>query len=194
MDEFKVESKLEMEFEKHYPKFFLPAMRSSKEGARKRYAGYLEDGSVEFTGLEVVRSDWTELAKKFQTELFERFFKDLELTEWINNFVKRLKNGELDHLLVYKKRLTKTAEEYTKTTPPHIKAARLEDPENKKHLKEIKYIITLEGPVPISMDPKNIDYNHYIEKQIKPLADGVLFAIDLSFDEIIEGRQLDLFS
>jgi DNA polymerase II len=44
------------------------------------------------------------------------------------------------------------------------------------------------------MNPKNIDYNHYIDKQIKPLVDGVLFAIDLSFDEIIEGRQLDLFS
>jgi DNA polymerase II len=193
-DKFKVESKLEMEYEIHYPKFFLPSMRSSKEGARKRYAGYLEDGSIDFKGLEVVRSDWTELAKKFQSELFDRFFKDFEIIEWIKNFVNRLKNKELDNLLIYRKKLIRKAEEYTKITPPHVKAARLEDPDNKKHLKEIKYIITYEGPVPVSMNPKNIDYNHYIDKQIKPLADGVLFAIDLSFDEIIEGRQLDLFS
>ncbi len=193
-DEYGVISKLEMEFEKYYPKFFLPAMRSSKEGARKRYAGYMENGDIDFKGLEVVRSDWTELAKNFQSELFERFFKDLELIEWIKDFINRLKNGELDNLLMYKKRLTRKAEEYTKITPPHIKAARLEDPENKKNLKEIKYIITPNGPVPVSMNPTDIDYNHYIEKQIKPLADGILFAIDISFDEIIEGRQLDLFS
>ncbi|MCD6397638.1 MAG: hypothetical protein J7L71_08865, partial [Spirochaetaceae bacterium] len=193
-DKFKVESKLEMEFEKHYPKFFLPAMRSTKEGARKRYAGYMENGEIDFKGLEVVRSDWTELAKIFQTELFERFFKDLELVEWIKEFVKMLKNGEFDNLLIYKKKLTKKASEYTKITPPHIKAARLEDPENKRNLREIQYIITNNGPIPISIKPENIDYNHYIEKQIKPLADGVLFAINISFDEIIEGRQLDLFS
>jgi DNA polymerase II len=192
-ENFKVESKLEMEFEKHYPKFFLPAMRSSKEGARKRYAGYLENGDIEFKGLEVVRSDWTELAKKFQTELFERFFRDMELVEWIKDYINRLKEGDFDNRLIYKKRLTRKAEEYTKITPPHIKAARMEDPENKKHLKEIKYIMTISGPVPISLNPKNLDYNHYIEKQIKPLADGVLFTADLSFDEIIEGRQLDLF-
>jgi DNA polymerase-2 len=193
-NDFGVESKLEMEFEKHYTKFFLPAMRSTREGARKRYAGYLEDGNIEFIGLEVVRSDWTPLAKKFQSELFERFFKDQELIEWIKDYINRLKNGDLDNLLVYKKKLSRKAEEYTKTTPPHIKAARLEDPENQKNLKEIQYLISSSGPVPVSMTPTDIDYNHYIEKQIKPLADGVLFAIDQSFDEIIEGRQLDLFS
>lgn len=193
-EKYQVESQLEMEFEKHYPKFFLPAMRSSKEGARKRYAGYMENGEIDFKGLEVVRSDWTELAKRFQSELFERFFKDLELVEWVKNYVNSIKNGEFDNLLVYKKRLTKRAEEYTKITPSHIKAARLEDPENNKNLKEVQYILTMEGPVPVSMNPTDIDYSHYIEKQIKPLADGVLFAIDISFDEIITGRQLDLFS
>lgn len=193
-EEFKVESKLEMEFEKHYTKFFLPAMRSTKEGARKRYAGYLENGSIEFKGLEVVRSDWTPLARKFQYKLFERFFRNLELVEWIKDYIVGLKDGEMDDLLVYKKRLTRKAEEYIKITPPHIKAARLEDPENLKNLKEIRYIITSSGPVPVSMKPTDIDYNHYIEKQIKPLADGVLFAINQSFDEITTGKQLDLFS
>ena len=193
-DEYNVESKLEIEFEKHYPKFFLPAMRATREGARKRYAGYLENGNIEFKGLEVVRSDWTPLAKEFQFELFDRFFKELDISEWLKNYINSLKNGELDNLLIYRKRLKRRAEDYTKTTPPHIKAARLEDPENRKNLKEISYLITARGPVPISMNPTDIDYTHYIEKQIKPLADGVLFAMDMSFDEIIEGRQLDLFS
>lgn len=43
------------------------------------------------------------------------------------------------------------------------------------------------------MKPKEIDYQHYIDKQLKPLADGILFTMNESFDEIISGKQLDLF-
>jgi len=58
---------LELEFEKLYLKLFLPTARHSTRGASKRYAGLLHGGSsmesVEFVGMEVVRRDWTELAK-----------------------------------------------------------------------------------------------------------------------------------
>ena len=37
------------------------------------------------------------------------------------------------------------------------------------------------------------DYSHYIEKQIRPIADGVLFCINEDFDSITGGRQLNLF-
>ncbi|NQT59878.1 MAG: DNA polymerase II [Bacteroidetes bacterium] len=192
--EFGVESMLEMEFEKHYEKFFLPAKRSSTEGSKKRYAGLLADGTIEYKGLEVIRSDWTELAKQFQQELFSRFFQEQEIRAWIKLFVKRLRDGEMDDLLVYRKRLRRSAEQYEKTTPPHIKAVRMLDPEGVRHLREISYIMTSRGAVPIEMEPKDIDYRHYVDKQIKPLADGVLFAINDSFDAIIDGRQLELFS
>ncbi len=192
--DFNVESKLEIEFEKHYRKFFLPAMRSSTEGARKRYAGLLDNGTIEFKGLEAVRSDWTELAKEFQKELFRRLFHDLDLKNWILAYVKDLKSGKKDSLLVYKKRIRKGQEHYTKTTPPQIKAARLLDPEGKMHLKEIRYIMTFQGPVPVQLHPEGIDYQHYVDKQLKPLADGILFTINESFEEIISGKQMDLFS
>ncbi|MBL7006777.1 MAG: DNA polymerase II [Spirochaetia bacterium] len=195
-DEFGVESILEMEFEKYYEKFFLPAKRSSTEGSKKRYAGLLADGTIEYKGLEVIRSDWTELAKQFQQELFYRFFQEQEqeLRSWIKLFVKSLWDGEMDNLLVYRKRLRRSAEQYEKTTPPHIKAVRMLDPLGIRHLREISYIMTSNGAVPVGMEPKDIDYRHYIEKQIKPLADGVLFAMNDSFDAIIDGRQLELFS
>ncbi len=193
--DYKVESKLEIEFEKHYRRFFIPAMRSTTEGARKRYAGLMDNGEIEFKGLEVVRSDWTELAKVFQKELFNRFFHTLELKNWISEYVKDLKEGKKDELLVYRKRLRRSQEKYTKTTPPQIKAARLLDPEGKRHLREIRYVITLEGPVPVQMlHGQSIDYQHYIDKQLKPLADGILFTMNESFDEIVSGKQLDLFS
>jgi len=147
MEEFNIESKLELEFEKHYKKFFLPPMRYTAEGAKKKYAGLLDNNEIEFRGLEIVRSDWTSLARNFQQELFRRFFNDEDLVQWIKDFVEELKNGSFDDQLLYKRRLKRSADQYTKTSPPHVKAARKLDPDGGKKLTEISYIMTSEGPV-----------------------------------------------
>jgi len=191
--DFSVESKLEIEFEKHYTKFFLPPMRHSQEGARKRYSGLLDNGEMEFKGLETVRSDWTMLAKEFQQELFHRFFHEKELKQWIRDYVQTLRDGGFDDKLVYKKRLSRQAGDYAKSRPPHVRAALLLDPEGKKNLKEISYIMTADGPIPVELYNGGADYSHYTEKQIKPIADAVLFALNEDFDSLIEGRQLNLF-
>ena len=68
---------MELEFEKLYVKLFLPSVRHGAGGARKRYAGLKADSDrVEFVGMEVVRRDWTELAKEVQRELYTRLFAD----------------------------------------------------------------------------------------------------------------------
>ncbi|MBZ0198244.1 MAG: DNA polymerase II, partial [Ignavibacteriaceae bacterium] len=81
-EEYKVESSLEIEYEKYYRKFVLTSARSGGEtGAKKRYAGLLKVGSkevLEFVGMEFVRSDWTKLAKEFQEELYSRILKEEE--------------------------------------------------------------------------------------------------------------------
>ena len=102
------------------------ARNGGGEGAKKRYAGLLiKDGKEEinFVGMEYVRSDWTKLARNFQFELFQRFFKDENVEQWVKSFVDEVKNHQYDSDLVYKKRLTKRPEEYTGNIPPHVKAA-----------------------------------------------------------------------
>ena len=146
---FNTPAMLEIEFEKFYKKFYLPPMRGGIGGAKKRYAGLIlhRGGSeeLEFKGLEVVRSDWTKLAKNFQYELFEKLFKDEDIIDVIKNKVSDLKEGKYDEDLVYKKRLTKPASEYTKSIPPHVRAALILDPSGEKKLKEIEYYISLTG-------------------------------------------------
>ena len=204
--EFSLESHLELEWEKLYSQFMIPPIRGSREGATKRYAGKKTNGEVELKGLEFVRSDWTDLAKRFQYELFERFFLLLEkekgredeearreLREWVRTFTEDLKAGRFDRELVYKRRLTKKAEGYTKSTPPHVKAIRMLEEAGIHHGRDVEYVMTPAGPVPVQLKPQEIDYAHYLEKQIRPLADGVLFALGLTYDGIIQGEQLDLF-
>jgi DNA polymerase-2 len=204
MAEFKVESALDIEFEKHYTKFFLPPARNGQGGAKKRYVGLLAtkaEPELQFVGMEYVRSDWTKLAKKFQFEVFRRLFDGIDVEDWIRDFVQDIKDHKYDKDLVYKKRLTKDPSEYVKNIPPHVRAALQleENPESQDpaevqiRRKEISYVMTRRGPVPIQLEHNDIDYQHYIDKQIKPLADNVLFIFEKTFDDIVTGDQLSLF-
>ncbi len=191
-EEFSVESKLELELEKIYSKVFFSQARGSNLGAKKRYVG-LHKGELEFTGMEFVRSDWTDLAKNFQYKLFEFYFMGQSLETFIKEYVEDLKSGKFDDLLVITKRLSKDPKEYDKNIPPHVKAALLIDHKGPYRLKEVSYKMTVNGPEPIQNNPSSIDYEYYIDKQIKPLADQVLFTMNKSFDSIALGDQLAFF-
>ncbi|MCG8452682.1 MAG: DNA polymerase II [Spirochaetales bacterium] len=191
--EYDVESHLELEFEKLYVRLFIPAMRGmAGEGAVKRYAGYRDDGSIEIKGMESVRSDATPLAQEFQRELFQRYFQGEDIRPWIKDTVARLREGEMDHKLVYKRRLARAIDAYA-SPPPHVRAAQLLDPDGTRGVRHVSYVMTPHGPIPMELSPKNIDYEHYIEKQLRPVADDVLSYLGDSFDSVVRGRQLDLF-
>jgi DNA polymerase-2 len=191
-NEFNVESFLEIEYEKYYRKFIITTARGSEMGAKKRYAGLLVKNGVEnldFVGMEFVRSDWTRLAKEFQVELYNRIFSGQEIQEWIRSVVAKVNSGELNDKLVYRKRLRKGIDEYIKNIPPQVKAAKMID----QNSGIIHYIITKRGPIPVELEPTDIDYQHYIEKQLKPIADSVLNLLGESFDSIVYSSQLNFF-
>jgi DNA polymerase II len=191
-EDFGVTSYLEIEFEKYYKKFIITPMRRSESGAKKRYTGLLiEKGNekLEFVGMEFVRSDWTKLAKEFQVELYNRIFHEQEIAGWLKNTVRDVYNGKHNDKLVYRKRLRKDADDYVKNIPQHVKAARMID----MHSGVVNYVITQRGPIPIELKHNDIDYNHYIEKQIKPIADSVLVLLGESFDSIVQTGQLNIF-
>ncbi len=180
-----VDSYLHLEFEKVYTKFIMPRLRGVEKGAKKKYAG-LVDGKLDIVGMEAVRGDWTALAKKFQEELLMRVFTGQKVDVFISQFVKDLKKGRYDSLLVYKKSLRKPLKDYIKMEPPHVKAAR-----KAKNFKGtvVRYVYTSEG-VELSDSIKGTySYEHYIEKQIKPIADSILCFLGLKFDELISGQK-----
>ncbi len=185
---------LELEFEKQYLAFLLPPIRSSEVGSKKRYAGLLEKNGreeIQIVGLEAIRGDWTEAAQDFQKQLLDKIFHKQEFIQFIREYIKKLRQGKLDDKLIYRKSIRKALEKYTKTTPPHVKAARKLDSLNSTI---IEYYITEAGPEPIQKLKHKIDYNHYIEKQIKPIANTILFFFNKNFDEITQdSRQMKLF-
>ena len=190
--EWGVESRLELEFEKLYTRLFLPSVRHGAAGARKRYAGVVAGASeVEFVGMEVVRRDWTELAKAVQRELYARLFGDRPVDEYLSGVVRALRAGELDEDLVYRKGLRKRLAAYDRSNPPHVAAARKSKTAPGRL---VSYVITLAGPEPLDNITAELDREHYVEKQVRPVAEPVLDTLGLEFEHVIgDDTQLELF-
>lgn len=190
-EEFDIESNLEIEFETHYLRFLMPTIRGAEKGSKKRYAGTInKNGTIQmvFKGLETVRTDWTPLAREFQQELYNRIFNEKPYREFIKETHDALITGQLNDKLTYTKRLRRPLESYTSTQPPQVKAARkMQNPGRK-----IQYLITLNGPEPIENTSSTPDYQHYVDKQLAPVADSILYFLDTSFAKIT-ARQLDVF-
>ncbi len=187
---------LELQFAKQYLSLIIPAIRA-KEGevaAKKRYAGLVEEQgkeALEIVGLEAIRGDWTEAAGDFQRELLLKVFHKEPVEVFIRNYVKKIREGKSDDKLIYRKSIRKELKEYTKTTPPHVKAARLLDSLDSNI---IQYYITKAGPEPLQKLQHPLDYDHYIEKQIAPIANQILSLFGKNFEEIMKGsKQAKLF-
>lgn len=193
-DAFGVESHLELEYEKCYRRFFMPEVRQGTGGSKKRYAGLLGDASaarVELVGLEAVRRDWTPLAKRFQRELLDRIFHDRPVEDFVRGFIAELHTGALDDLLAYKKAVRKRLDDYTKTTPAHVKAARKQ---RGPRSRIIEYVVTDAGPEPVDERRGTLDYEHYVTKQLEPIADALLRFLGLHFADMAgRPRQLELW-
>jgi DNA polymerase-2 len=191
-ERWRVASRLELQFEKLFARLFLPHARHSARGASKRYAGLVHGDTsshVVFVGMEVVRRDWTALAKQVQRELYERLFAGEAVDRYLADVVQRVRKGELDDALVYRKSLRKSADEYTATTPPHVAAAR----KSAQTGRLVSYVMTTAGPEPIDNVSHPLDREHYVQKQVRPVAEPVLEALGLEFERVIgDERQIQL--
>jgi len=191
---WRVESRLELQFERFYLRLYLPAVRHGTTGARKRYAGLVSGpsgGRVVFTGMEAVRGDWTPLAKEVQRELFARLFSDRPVDDYLRQVVADLRAGRLDDRLVYRKGLRKDPAAYIATTPPHVAAARKLIGKTRGR---IAYVMTTAGPEPLRERQSPLDHEHYVDKQVRPVAEPVLALLGLDFAQVVgDDRQLSLF-
>jgi len=135
--EYGVPSRLALELEGVFDRFFLPRVRSGRLGSKKRYAGWIEaaagagsegiaateraareragdepagaprGGRLVVVGLESVRRDWPAVARRLQLGMLERLFQERDLAPFVREVVARVRAGELDAELVYAKRVRK---------------------------------------------------------------------------------------
>ena len=179
--------------------------------AKKRYAGLLQGGELDIVGMEVVRGDWAEVAKKVQEKVLEIVLKDQspqKAEAYVHTIIAELKQQKVPYRdLVIWKTLTKSVEEYA-VKAGHVEAARMLQNKGWKMAvgDKVGYVI-LEGQGQLYSRVKpymfasldEVDTNYYVEKQVVPAAARVLelFGITeeklLSFDEKTKEKSLTDF-
>jgi DNA polymerase-2 len=189
--EFGRTSHLVLAFQKVYGRFFMPEVRGAATGSKKRYAGLVGE-TLEIVGLEAVRRDWSPVARRFQREVLARVLQDEPVTQFVPEFVAALRAGRFDDELAYRKAVRKPLADYTRTTPPHVKAARKA---GGREGRLVRYVMTKAGPEPVGHTTAPPDYEHYVTQQLRPIADAILRFLDgPDFDDLTGAqKQLSLF-
>ena len=145
--------------------------------------------------MEAVRHDWTPLAQDLQRDVLDRVFHGAgpgEIDDLVRDLLHDLRAGRKDEKLSYRKSLRKPVEAYTKSSPPHARAAALLPPEERSGL--IRYLWTRDGPQPESRRTAPPDYEHYVQKQVRPIVESIAPYIGLQTENLFaSGGQLGLF-
>ena len=211
-----VESRLTLQLQTVYLRLLLTRLRhggarvaggdlqrdgvASTLGAAKRYAGLCAEGPrgerrrVVFVGMEAVRRDATDLCKEAQRAVHELLFADrpaAELINYLHRLVSDLRRGLHDAQLVYRKTLRKDPASYRHGLPAHAAVARrLALPVGRL----VRYVMTTAGPQPAADQTAPLDYEHYLDKQLRPATEPVLALYGLDFAQLVgKDRQLKLF-
>jgi DNA polymerase I len=176
---------------------------------KKNYLGVLEDGSVDVKGLTgkkkhiplFIKKAFDRMKERLATVKtpadFEKAKKDT--CEIIRDCYMRLKRREWESLeeLAFNVVLGEEPERYTKTTPQHVKAARILK-ERGQELKAgdlISFVKVIKEPhvKPVELATNNeIDVDKYIA-YLHSTFDQILDALGLDFDEIIGLTKLERF-
>lgn len=167
-------------------------------GRAKGYAGLRidPDGSqaVEIKGMEAARSDWTPLARRFQIELLGLAFGldrpgpagEAEVAAFCRSLAEGLRGGRFDGELVYRKLLRRPPEDYASSSP-QVVAARLLGWEGRRG--SVSYLMTSAGPEPLGRrSGAAIDYEHYVQHQLLPIARAVTEGLSAAQGSCTEGE------
>jgi len=199
--------RMELELEGFYPRgvFVGRKLHGAKEevGAKKKYAFIGEDGRIKIRGFELVRRDWSRIARHTQQKVLEAILREgskEKAIEIVRQVISDLREGRipLEDCVIYTQ-IRKRLDRYAVTSPEVAaaqKAIAAGIPVEVGTL--VGYIITRKGktisekaqPAELAED---YDANYYIDNQIIPSVLKIMG--ELGYDESdlrMEGKQLKL--
>ncbi|MGQ9543297.1 MAG: DNA-directed DNA polymerase [Candidatus Bathyarchaeia archaeon] len=165
--------------------------------AKKKYAGLLSDGTLDIVGLEVVRGDWSNVAKTVQEKILELILKGGSVekaVEYLRQLIHDIRSGKIpiSELAIWKT-LTKPVESY-QVRSPHVEAAKimLEDGWRLKPGDKVGFIIVKGSgklyqkarPI-VKVTPDQVDLEYYINNQVLPAAMRILEVLGIDEGSIL---------
>lgn len=187
---------MELELEDFYTRGVFVGKKSEKEpkGAKKKYALIAENGRIKIRGFELVRRDWSWIARDTQRRVLEAILKEgskEKAAGIVKEVVKRLKEGKVPMKeLVINTQLRKNIDSYDAKSP-ELAAAKKAVEKGVKTRDEVEggvisYIITKHGNLvsdraEIEELAEDYDPDYYVNNQVLPATMRILK--ELEFDE-----------
>ena len=186
--------KMELELEGFYPRGVFVSKKGAEErGAKKKYALLGEDGRIKIRGFELVRRDWSSIAKETQLKVLEAILKDgskEKAVKIIREVVEQLQDGRVPlEKLAISTQLNKNPGNYEVKSPELSAAERMRAAGLKAERGTIiSYVISRgtksatvsEKAMPIEL-AKDYDPDYYINNQVLPAVMKIMK--ELGYDE-----------
>ena len=170
-------------------------------GAKKRYGGLFEDGTIDITGLEKVRGDWTDLAKEVQEKVIEEVLLQQSpegAVRYVQKVIRDLDAGQIPiEKFVIWKTITMSIRRY-KVTAAHVEAAKIleEHGEEIKPGDKIGYVIIKGSEILAKrarphnlVQEEDLDLTYYKEKQVLPVVLRILTFFGVTESQILTGKK-----
>ncbi len=193
---------MELDLEDFYKRGLFVSKRTTKEGAKKKYALIDEKNKMKIRGFETVRRDWCTLARDLQNKVLEYTLIDGNETralELIKTTIKNLKERKIDRKdIIIRTQLKKPLTEYKSITPHVVAAQKIEAsglPVTMGMLveyfiaetREKKSLVRDKVKLPDEKGEYNIEY--YLEHQIFPAIENILDVFNVNIQEITNGKK-----
>ncbi len=169
--------------------------------AKKRYAGLRLDGTLDIVGLEVIRGDWAEVAKKVQEHVLEIILKEQsprKAVAYVHTVIEELKQRKIPFRdLIIWKTLTKPPDQYA-IKAPHVEAAKMLREKGWRLTGGDKVgfvILAGKGRLYNRVKPyvfakyDEVDVDYYVTNQVVPAAARILGFFGVTEKELISEKK-----
>lgn len=195
----KLPESMELELEDFYKHGVFVGKKNEKNsaGAKKKYALISESGRIKIRGFELVRRDWSKIARETQRAVLETILNEgdaQKAVDIVKEAVKRLREGKVPlSELAINTQLRKSIDGYDLKSP-ELGAARKAVKSGQKKREElegavISYVITKHGSsiserAELEEFAKDYDADYYINNQVLPATMRILKELNFSEEEL----------
>jgi DNA polymerase I len=190
--------KMELELEDFYPRGIFVSKKQTSEknerGAKKKYALINREGKIKIRGFELVRRDWSRVARNTQREVLRILLAEGDVrkaVELVRETVKQLKEGKtpLSDCVMYTQ-LQKSTAAYEVKSPElgavmHARKHGLTIPEGSV----VAFVITKKGnsiseKAQVAELARDYDADYYVNNQVLPAVLKILGALGVDEEDI----------
>ncbi len=193
---------MELELEDFYSRGVFVGKKSAQGagGAKKKYALISESGRIKIRGFELVRRDWSRVARDTQKKVLEIILKEgsaEKAAATVREVITRLRSGTVPlSELTISTQIRKSIDSYD-VTSPEVAAARSAIKAGIKNKEDfegsvINYIITKHGnstseKAKLEEAAQDYDPEYYINKQVLPATMRILKELNFKEEEFAGG-------